>query len=87
MIPFEPYRVTLFGHRYIDCFREVEENLERVLGELSLQHPYMDFYVGNDGDFDLNSNLRHSSSDRQTRQRKHNNQPCFAVSKSQYGFA
>lgn len=52
MIPFEPYRVTLFGHRYIDCFREVEENLERVLGELSLQHPYMDFYVGNDGDFD-----------------------------------
>lgn len=49
---FEPYRVTLFGHRYIDHFHEVGENLERVLDELSLQHPYMDFYVGNDGDFD-----------------------------------
>ena len=24
----------------------------RVLDELSLQHPYMDFYVGNNGDFD-----------------------------------
>lgn len=52
IILFEAYRVTLFGHRYIDHFREVEENLERVLDELSLQHPYMDFYVGNDGDFD-----------------------------------
>lgn len=52
VILFEPYRVTLFGHRYINHFREVEENLERVLDELSLQHPYMDFYVGNDGDFD-----------------------------------
>lgn len=53
IILFEAYRVTLFGHRYIDHFREVEENLERVLDELSLQHPYMDFYIGNDGDFDL----------------------------------
>ena len=44
MILFEPYRVTLFGHRYIDHFREVEEKLVRVLDELSLQHPYMDFY-------------------------------------------
>ena len=52
VILFEPYRVTLFGHRYIDHFREVEENLVRVLDELSLQHPYMDFYVGNNGDFD-----------------------------------
>ena len=52
IILFEAYRVTLFGHRYIDHFREVEENLERVLDELSLQHPYMDFYVGNNGDFD-----------------------------------
>ena len=52
IILFEAYRVTLFGHRYIDHFREVEENLKRVLDELSLQHPYMDFYVGNDGDFD-----------------------------------
>lgn len=53
MILFEPYRVTLFGHRYIDHFREVEENLVRGLDELSLQHPYVDFYIGNDGDFDL----------------------------------
>ena len=42
VILFEPYRVTLFGHRYIDHFREVEEKLVRVLDELSLQHPYMD---------------------------------------------
>ena len=52
VILFEPYRVTLFGHRYIDHFREVEENLDVILDEISLQHPYMDFYVGNDGDFD-----------------------------------
>ena len=49
---FDPYRVTLFGHRYIDRFREVDEGLDRVLNELVLQHPYIDFYIGNDGDFD-----------------------------------
>lgn len=35
MILFEPYRVTLFGHRYIDHFCEIEDNLERVLDKLS----------------------------------------------------
>lgn len=49
---FDPYRVTLFGHRYIDRFREVDEELDRVLNELVLKHPYIDFYIGNDGDFD-----------------------------------
>lgn len=49
---FDPYRDTLFGHRYIDCFREVDEELDRVLNELVLKHPYIDFYIGNDGDFD-----------------------------------
>ena len=49
---FDPYRVTLFGHRYIDHFREVDEGLDRVLNELVLKHPYIDFYIGNDGDFD-----------------------------------
>ncbi len=47
-----PYRVTLFGRRHIEYFREVKENFERVLDELSFQHPYMNFYIGNDGDFD-----------------------------------
>ena len=47
---FDPYRVTLFGHRYIDRFQEVNEELERVLNELVRQHTYIDFYIGNDGD-------------------------------------
>lgn len=49
---FDPYRVTLFGHRYIDRFQEVNEELERVLNKLVRQHTYIDFYIGNDGDFD-----------------------------------
>lgn len=49
---FDPYRVTLFGHRYIEHFHEAEEKLNRVLEELILKHRYIDFYIGNDGDFD-----------------------------------
>lgn len=44
--------MTLFGRRHIEYFREVKGNLKRMLDELSFQHPYMDFYIGNDGAFD-----------------------------------
>lgn len=44
--------MTLFGRRHIEYFREVKGNFERALDELSFQHPYMNFYIRNDGDFD-----------------------------------
>ena len=73
---FDPYRVTLFGHRYIDCFREVDEELDRVLNELVLKHPYIDFYIGNDGDFDR---MADTEVDSTLRKRKYNNQSGFCL--------
>lgn len=49
---FKPYRVTFIGHRYIDEFNKVEEHLTTILDELANQHPYIDFYIGNNGEFD-----------------------------------
>ena len=50
---FEPCRVTLIGHRYIERFRDVEERLVNMLNILADQHSYLDFYIGNDGEFDI----------------------------------
>lgn len=49
---FKPYRVTFIGHRYIDEFNRVEERLTTILDELANQHQYIDFYIGNNGEFD-----------------------------------
>ena len=50
---FELYRATLIGHRYIERFRDVEVRLVNMLNILADQHPYLDFYIGNDGEFDI----------------------------------
>ena len=50
---FEPYRATLIGHRYIERFRDVEVRLVNMLNILADQHPYLDLYIGNDGEFDI----------------------------------
>ncbi len=48
----EIYRVSFIGHRRIDRFRFVEEQLDRIISDLLSQKEYVEFYVGRNGDFD-----------------------------------
>lgn len=48
----EIYTVSFFGHRYIDCFRIIEDRLEELIIKLLEEHKYVDFLVGRNGDFD-----------------------------------
>ena len=47
------YRVSFIGHREVEHFREVEEQLERIVIELIKTKEYVEFYVGRNGEFDL----------------------------------
>lgn len=46
------YTVSFFGHRMIDNALEIEHRLERLLRAMLLEHEYIEFLVGRDGDFD-----------------------------------
>ena len=46
------FTVTFIGHRQIDCFSAVEQQLERILESLFFEKEYICFYVGRNGDFD-----------------------------------
>ena len=48
----EIYRVSFIGHRQIDRFRFVEEQLDRIISDLMSRNEYVEFYVGKNGDFD-----------------------------------
>jgi len=48
----EIYRVSFIGHRQIDRFRFVEEQLDRIISDLMSHKEYVEFYVGRNGDFD-----------------------------------
>ena len=48
----EIYRVSFIGHREIDRFRFVEEQLDKVISELLRTKEYVEFYVGKNGEFD-----------------------------------
>ena len=48
----EIYRVSFIGHREIDRFRFVEEQLDKIIGDLMSHKEYVEFYVGRNGDFD-----------------------------------
>lgn len=48
----EIYRVSFIGHRQIDRFRFVEEQLDRIISELLSKKEYVEFYVGRTGEFD-----------------------------------
>ena len=48
----EIYRVSFIGHRRIDRFRFVEDQLDRIIGDLMRRKEYVEFYVGRNGDFD-----------------------------------
>ncbi len=46
------YTVAFFGHRYIDNIMETEDMLYEYIKDLILKKCYVDFLVGNNGDFD-----------------------------------
>lgn len=48
----EIYRVAFIGHRGVDDFRFVEEQLDKVVRELISTKEYVEFYVGRNGEFD-----------------------------------
>lgn len=51
-LPLQIYTVSFFGHRYIDNFRVIEDQLEELIIKLLREHEYVDFLVGRNGDFD-----------------------------------
>ena len=48
----EIYTVSFFGHRYIDCFRMIEDKLEELIIKVLEEHEYVDLLVGRNDDFD-----------------------------------
>lgn len=48
----EIYKVSFIGHRRVDDFYFVEEQLDSIIGELIRTKEYVEFYVGKNGDFD-----------------------------------
>lgn len=49
----ESYRVVLFGNRCIPSLRKLEDVLYPMLRELTVEKPYVEFYIGRNGDFDI----------------------------------
>ncbi len=49
----EIYRVSFIGHREVDDFSFVEEQVYKVVNELICSKEYVEFYVGRNGEFDL----------------------------------
>jgi len=47
------YRVSFIGHREIDDFCFVEEQIKKVVADLIRSKEYVEFYVGRNGEFDL----------------------------------
>lgn len=45
--------VTFAGHRVIDDARRVESDLYDVLSEIVREHEFTEFYVGDNGEFDI----------------------------------
>ena len=48
----EPYRVALFGHRYLDSLYKVDERLSPLVKDLLRTKECVEFYIGRDGEFD-----------------------------------
>ena len=47
------YRVSFIGHREIDRFFYVEEQVREIVERLIKSKEYIEFYVGRNGEFDL----------------------------------
>lgn len=48
----EIYRVSFIGHREVDDFFFVEDQVDSVVRELISAKEYVEFYVGRNGEFD-----------------------------------
>lgn len=46
------YTVTFIGHRYIENFSAVENQLDDLIKSMLHKYEYVEFLVGRDGDFD-----------------------------------
>ena len=49
----EIYRVAFFGHREVENHIYIEEKLLPIIEHLIKEHEYVEFLVGNDGEFDV----------------------------------
>ncbi|MBE6529623.1 MAG: hypothetical protein E7680_03350 [Ruminococcaceae bacterium] len=47
------YRVSFIGHRQVEHFREVEEQLTEIVKDLIRSKEFVEFYIGRNGDFDI----------------------------------
>ena len=47
------YRVSFIGHREIDGFSFIEEQVESIVKNLIETKEYVEFYVGRNGEFDI----------------------------------
>ena len=52
-ILMEIFRVSFIGHREVDCFFTIEEQLEDIIKNLIDTKEYVEFYVGRNGEFDI----------------------------------
>ena len=47
------YRVSFIGHREVENFRFIEEQVEDIVKELIQTKEFVEFYVGRNGEFDI----------------------------------
>lgn len=47
------FRVGFIGHKEIEHFRQIEEQLREVIGKLLDEKEFIEFYVGRNGEFDI----------------------------------
>lgn len=52
MLYLETFTVSFFGHREIDYFSRTEKRAEETIRRLIDEHPYVEFLVGRDGEYD-----------------------------------
>ena len=59
------FTVSFFGHRQIENFRQVEEQLDELVCRFIREKEYVDFLVGRNGDFDqlVSSAVRRAKND------------------------
>ena len=48
----EPFKVVLFGHRYIEDLYIIEKRLFSILSEIVKEKEFVEFYIGRNGEFD-----------------------------------
>ncbi len=61
----EIFTVSFFGHRQIEDFRHVEEQLDMLVRRLIREKEYVDFLIGRNGEFDqlVSSTVRRAKRD------------------------